>query len=125
MNRLLLLLTLPLFGCPATETLDPSLEAIQEEVFALSCSFSTCHGGNAPQSGLDLQNMQASFDTLVDVDGVDASLMRVVPGDAEASLLYQSLLDDVEGVGIMPRDGELESYKIEAIRQWIDDGAEF
>lgn len=125
MNRLLLLLSFPLLGCPAEEALDPTLDAIQSEVFELSCAFSSCHGGNAPQSELDLQNKQSSFDTLIDVEGKDASLVRVVPGDPDASLLYQSLLDDVEGVGLMPRDGELESYKIEAIRQWIEDGAEF
>lgn len=128
MNRLLfvvcVLLALPLVGCPEEETLDPTLDAIQAEVFSKSCHFSTCHGGDGAQSGLRLDNAQDSLDTMIDVDGVDANMVRVVPGDAENSLLYQTLLQAVEDVDLMPKSADgLAQYKIDAIKQWIDDGA--
>jgi hypothetical protein len=126
-RMLLLLLAVPLLGCPEPgETLDPTLDAIQEAVFGKSCHFTTCHGGDNAQSSLRLDNKQDSFDTLINVDGLDASLVRVVPGDAEASLLYTSLLESVEDVDLMPKSADgLDQYKIDAIKQWIDDGAEF
>lgn len=128
MNRLMvLLIALPLFGCPTEEeTLEPTLDAIQEAVFGKSCHFSTCHGGEGANAGLRLDNKQDSYDTLVDIGGVDAFGVRVVPGDAEASLLYRTLLAPVEDVDLMPKSADgLEQYKIDAIGQWIDDGALF
>ncbi len=129
MKRLLLsLFALPLLGCPTepTETLDPTLDAIQAEVFGKSCHFSTCHGGEGAQSGLRLDNKQDAYDTLINIDAVDASLVRVVPGDADGSLLYVTLLDSVEDVDLMPKSADgLDQYKIDAIKQWIDDGAQF
>ncbi len=117
-----------LSGCPTCpeETLDPTLDAIQAEVFSKSCHFSTCHGGDGAQSSLRLDNKQDAYDTLVGVDGLDANMVRVVPGDPEASLLYQTLLAPVEDVDLMPKSADgLAQYKIDAIRQWIEDGAAF
>ena len=126
---LTLLIALPLLGCPTEEeTLDPTLDAIQEAVFGKSCHFSTCHGGDGANQGLGLRldNKQDSYDTLIDVPGVDASPFRVVPGDSANSLLYQTLLQSVEDVDLMPKSADgLPQYKIDAIKQWIDDGAEF
>ena len=124
---LLLLFALLLLGCPTDEeTLEPTLDAIQEAVFGKSCHFSTCHGGEGANAGLRLDNKQDSYDSLVDVNGVDAFGVRVVPGDAESSILYLTLLGSLEDVDLMPKSADgLAQYKIDAIRQWIDDGAQF
>ena len=122
------LLALPLLGCPTgpQETLDPTLDAIQEAVFSKSCHFSTCHGGEGAQFGLRLDNKQDAYDSLINVDGMDANMVRVVPGNSAASLLYQSLMNEVDDVDLMPKSADqLAQYKIDAIRQWIDDGAQF
>ena len=47
----------------------------------------------------------------------------IVPGDAEASLLYRSVAH-APGLEGMPEDEpRLEPRELEAVRQWIDDGA--
>jgi hypothetical protein len=111
-------------GCPG-DTLEPSLTAIQDEVFSPSCAFSSCHGGANPESGLDLTTAALSYASLVGVDGVDSSMVRVVAGDAESSLLYRTMLEEVDNVGLMPKGNlePLEQYKLDGIRQWINDGA--
>ncbi len=119
-------LMLLLVGCPTEPPgpdYEPSLTNIQERLFSESCAFSSCHGGNDPESGLDLSSAALSFDTSIDVEGVDAAMVRVVPGDAENSLMYQALLDEVEGVRLMPVGDDIDAEEIEALRLWIEDGA--
>lgn len=120
---------LPLFAlltACTTQTLEPTLTAIHSEVFNISCAQSSCHGGSNPEEDLDLTSPEAAFASLVGVDGHEADMVRVVPFDAENSLLYQCLLGEVEGVSLMPEGAiePIDQYKIDGIKQWIDDGAE-
>ena len=47
----------------------------------------------------------------------------VVPGNAEGSRLYQSLLG-TNGVSLMPPGGRWSINDINKVKKWIDDGAE-
>jgi hypothetical protein len=47
----------------------------------------------------------------------------VVPGEAEASVLYQVLTGD--GRPRMPQSGPLDESTIETVRVWIEAGADY
>ena len=96
---------------------------IQNSVFNPICT--GCHGGNRPPAGLSLQ-AGSSFATLVNVrSSQDAPLTRVIPGNANDSLLIHKLEDANPPVGVrMPRGGApLAQSTIDMIRAWIDAGA--
>jgi hypothetical protein len=125
-------------GCPngqvecdgvCIDEIEPTLRSIQAEVFSISCSTaSTCHDANGPEQGLDLSSLAASEASLIDVDSTQVpTKVRVAPGDSSASYLMNKLLgvDIPLGTTRMPQldpDG-LCAPKIDAIEQWIDDGA--
>lgn len=96
-------------GCAAgAQKVDFSKQV--QPVFAHSCY--QCHGKAAQMAGLRLDSK--------------ASAIRrsVVPGRAAESPLYQR----VAGLGDQPRmpmGGKLEAAQIEAIKRWIDEGAEW
>lgn len=69
-----------------------------------------CHKGDEPP---DLRD-DVSYEDLI--NGF------VVPGDAEASILYKSLLK-LDGVSLMPPEGQWPDSKINLVKRWIDQGA--
>jgi hypothetical protein len=104
----------------------PSLQSIQDNVFTTSCA--GCHTGptsNLLPAGLDLTSEAQSYAALVGVASLWVpALDRVTPGDADNSYLIQKLEGTASGgaqmpLGLMP----LGQTTIDAIRQWIDDGA--
>jgi len=128
-SRLLLALSLLpcllMAACPTPEpAYEPKLSVLQTEIFFPSCGSASCHGGSNPQSGLDMSTAQSSFDTMIEVEGVEAAGTRVVPGDPEASLLYQLMFDDVDDARQMPIGYQLPAAELESIRIWIDEGAQ-
>ena len=112
-------------GCPPEETIAPTLTDIQAQIFDNTCSFDSCHGGSTPEAALDLSSASASLAGLV---GVESSQndgdVRVVAGSPDQSLLYLALLGDVGSVNQMPVGYEHTSDEIEAIRTWIEEGAQ-
>lgn len=70
-----------------------------------------CHSGNEPP---DLRN-DVSYDELLSG--------YVVPGDANASVLYKSLLG-IDGISLMPPGAQWPDAKINLVRDWINQGAE-
>lgn len=74
-------------------------------ILTAKCSF--CHGPSTQTAGLDVTN----YDSLI---------LRVVPGDPDASLLYEFI-----SLGEMPPSGytQLTENEIVAVAQWILDGA--
>ena len=69
-----------------------------------------CHNGSEPPN---LEDM-VSYDELLNG--------YVVPGDADASILYKSLLG-IDGVSLMPPGSQWPDAKINAVKDWIDQGA--
>lgn len=124
-------------GCPTGQVecdgvcideVEPTLTSIQTNVFEISCTASACHDANAPAEMLDLSSLAISETNLIDVDAEQVEGKRVTSGDSSASYLMNKLLGD-EGMAAnttqMPQldpDG-LCTPKIDAVREWIDDGA--
>lgn len=82
----------------------------QTDIVPLWVQCTGCHkaGGDAP-------NMEDnSYDNLLD--------SYVVPGNAEASILYKSLLG-IDGVPLMPPGSQWPDSKINLVKTWIDQGA--
>jgi hypothetical protein len=115
-------------ACPAPpDEREPTLSAIRTDIFEPRCSATVCHG-NGGARGLDLVN--EPFEGLVNVASVaDPDILRVAPGDPDASLLYQVLQGPVPDAEVgelqqMPIGAEVDDADLEQIRQWIADGAE-
>ena len=117
-------------GCEHADPLDPNrieptLSSIQMNIFNLNCAFSGCHGGATPQLGLNLSAGQVRA-TTVNVQSVEnANLFRIAPGDPDNSYLVWKIEGRPEIAGErMPRGrAPLPQDQINAIRQWIADGA--
>jgi hypothetical protein len=108
--------------------LQASLDSIQANVFAVSCAFSGCHSGPAGPglpTGLDLTSADASFAVLVGVASVEVpTVLRVTPGDPDASYLVRKLEGTAAVGGQMPAGSPpLDQATIDVIRAWINSGA--
>jgi hypothetical protein len=104
------------------EPIPAMLTAIETEIFARNCTFSSCHGASA-QKGLSLAS--PAHASLVGVASSEVPAMaRVAPGDPDGSYLLHKIQDPTPADGVrMPPDQPLPAYKIEAIRGWIAAGA--
>ena len=104
-----------------------SLSADVQPIFTSNCALSGCHAGAAPVQGMNLSLGQA-FSNIVNVPSNESSLLRVTPGDPDASYLVhkiQGTQSTVGGSGArMPLGGQLSAGEIETIRSWITAGAE-
>jgi hypothetical protein len=103
---------------------EPTLQAIQKNVFTPSCALSFCHG-DAMMADLDLRE-GSSFGELVNVPSVeDPSRFRVEPFNPDDSYLICKLEACSTMIGQqMPLiGGPLDQPVIDVIRQWITDGA--
>lgn len=109
-------------GGPAAS--GPTLASIQSKVFSVSCAVAGCHGGSSVQQGLRL-DAGFSAANLINVPSPrNAQLIRVVPGDPDASFLIQKL-EGTQTLGDrMPQFGPyLPQATIDEIRLWIRNGA--
>ena len=104
--------------------LQPTLASIQDNVFTVTCAVSNCHGGAGAQYGLRL-DPGFSAGNLINVPSPrDPNLIRVVPGDPDASFLIQKLQGTQTLGNRMPDGGPyLTTATVNVIRQWIQDGA--
>lgn len=112
----------PISGGGSGGPVTADFQSIQENVFTPICS--KCHiGGGAPE-GLQLDAAH-SFNLLVGVPSAERpDLLRVKPGDPDNSYIVHK----IEGVDItggqMPlNEMPLSQPTIDAIRQWITNGA--
>ena len=99
-----------------------------------SCTFSACHAGPMPDAGLDLTAANALAELIgVNSQQCGASSKRVVPGDPDASYLFDKLLG-IEMCGMtsvkMPRNPPMgqsappwTDANTEVFRAWICGGA--
>lgn len=115
------LLSLSVAGCSKP----PPLSQIEQTTFVRSCSLSTsCHAGASAAGGLDLKT--GAFEHLVNARSMQApSKMRVVPGDPDASYLFEKITNNKPTVGkrMPPNSDPLPDEEIEMIREWIAGGA--
>ena len=120
-------------GCEHADPLDPNridptLSSIQLNIFNLSCALSGCHDGvgtNLP-GVMDLSAGQTLAST-VNVQSIEnPNLFRIAPGDPDNSYLVWKIEGRPEIVGArMPRGRDpLPHEQIDAVRQWIADGAQ-
>lgn len=103
----------------------PTLDSIQANVFTPICS--ACHTGqgSALPASLNLTDAEASMLSLVGVASIEEpSIERVAAGDPDNSYLVQKLEGTASTGARMPLGGApLEQATVDAIRQWIADGA--
>ena len=117
-------------GCEHADPLDPNqieptLSSIQTNIFDLNCALSGCHAGPNPQLGLDLSAGQARAN-MVGVPSVQrGTVLRIAPGDPDASYLVWKIEGRPEiGGQRMPRGrAPLAQAQIDLVRQWIAAGA--
>lgn len=105
--------------------LEPTLSSIQSNVLTNSCALSGCHTGPDPQQGMNLSAGQ-THDNVVNVPSNERpELDRVEPGNPDASYLVHKIEGRAGIVGQRMPLGRspLSQQEIDAIRQWIADGA--
>ena len=116
------------------DELDPnSIEGLHARVFFPTCANSGCHDGTFEP---DFRTIESSYNTLVWQPIIKNNPQgsyeyRVVPGEVNASVLWQRLNIDIDGQsGIMPLvvepdsdwDEEKDNY-LNNIQNWISGGA--
>lgn len=104
-------------------TLQPTFQSIQANVFTPVCT--GCHAGAGAPLGLRLDE-GSSYALLVNAPSAEVpSLLRVQPGNPDASYLIQKLEGTAAVGSRMPLNGPpLPASTIAVIRQWITDGAQ-
>jgi hypothetical protein len=110
-------------GNPPSGPITADFQSIQEHVFTPICS--KCHVGASAPEGLQLDAAH-SYNLLVGVPSAEeAGLLRVNPGNPDASYMLQKI-EGVAGIvgGQMPLgETPLPQDTSDAIRQWISNGA--
>lgn len=104
----------------------PTLTSLQSTIFTPRCALPFCHATDSPQQGMPL-SQGMTFASTVGVNAIELSgFKRVAPNDAASSYLYMKVAGDPRIVGSrMPADGTtLSASEIEAVRAWIDAGAQ-
>ena len=109
---------------PPPTGLQPTLASIQDNVFTVDCAVSGCHGGAGAQQGLRLDPGFAAGNLINVPSPRDPNLIRVVPGNPDASFIIQKL-EGTQTLGDRMPDGGpyLQQSTTDVIRQWIQDGA--
>lgn len=119
------LVTVFALGCGSGDPVEPTLTSIHDKIIQRSCNSEACHGGSTPEGDLDLSTAESAYAALVGVTSdVEPTYTRVVQGDPDNSLLYMVLLGTVGSLDQMPPGFALAADEVEAVRQWIEDGAE-
>lgn len=78
-----------------------------------------CHGPDAQEAGLRFDQRDAALAEL------DSGAAAIVPGDPEASELLFRVSDEAGEARMPPEGPPLAQGEIEALREWIADGARF
>ena len=109
---------------PPLTGLQPTLASIQDNILTVNCAVPGCHGGAGAQQGLQL-DPGFSYGNLYHVPSPrDPNLIRVVPGDPDASFIIQKLQGTQTLGDRMPDGGPyLTTAEVNVIIQWIQDGA--
>jgi hypothetical protein len=111
-------------AAPVTPAFEPKLSNIESKVFGPSCGLSdACHGGDNPQKDLRLVPPVGSLLDRMSKEVPGRKL--IVPGDPEASFLYEKIASATPAFGNrMPdKNPALAPGVVAAVREWILAGA--
>jgi hypothetical protein len=122
------------YGCHTVEpapVVDPTLSSIQTNIFDKSCSTpGACHGGDSPKAVLSLEPGKSYQSLLFGKIQNDTALKyyrgRVVPNKPDSSFLCAKLMGMLrpdEGDRMPDRLNSIPQLYIDAVRQWIANGA--
>lgn len=102
-----------------------TLTELQNEVFTTRCAIPNCHAGANPPQGMNLSAGQTHANVVNVPSNELPQYLRIHPGNPTDSYLYMKITGDPRiGGSPMPlTGGPLAADQIEAIRQWIEDGA--
>jgi hypothetical protein len=124
---LALVCALPLAGCESLEDRPADFDYIHTAIVRPSCATAACHSEITVQSGLDLSTRDSAYEALVrrpcgsTDEPADERGVNVDPGHPETSPLMSWLRGEYNDT--MPPDMPLPAIEIEAIEQWILEGA--
>lgn len=133
---LILAYSIAAWGCEHAgplETIDPggnggtvTFSDIQTSILDRHCAIPSCHVGAGAPWGLDLSEGEAYGNLVSVASGQMPALLRVKPGDPDSSYVVWKVEGDPRISGLqMPRGRDpLADAEMEAIRNWIADGAE-
>jgi hypothetical protein len=133
-------------GCGGAAQGPSTFSAIDQQIFKISCEFSSCHSKAGANAAGHMNLMDGAYAALVGVPADNAQAksegkLRVKPGDSANSMLFIKLNiapvnDPSTGVsceqqnpvvgygGCMPQsNAPLDSGTIAGIKKWIDGGA--
>ena len=99
-----------------------------QPILTANCALSGCHAGASPAQGMNLSVGQA-YANIVNVPSNESGLLRVKPSEPDSSYLVHKIQGTQGSVGgsggRMPLgSAALSQTQIDAIRQWITDGAQ-
>ncbi len=109
---------------------DPTFSAIHDQLLVTStCTLSECHGSD-PRGGLDFRLgkdavLAALMEPTLEENGAVEWPWRIVPLKPDESFFFAKLVQDRPpgALGRMPPGLNLLSCQIEAVRTWIENGA--
>ena len=112
-----------------TQSIPATLKSLQANVFTPNCIGAGCHSQTQPAALLSLDSSNA-YQSLLDTIQNDAARpsypCRVVPGKPDSSFLVAKItghLTPVEGEQMPQRVKALPQYQIDAVIEWIKEGA--
>ena len=101
----------------------PTLDEIQAGIFSPTCATAGCHAGATASAGLDLSDADTSHAALVGMPSSQGTLL-VAPTLPDDSYLVHKIEGNQAAGQRMPLGAApLSQPEIDAIRQWITDGA--
>ena len=93
-----------------------TLEYVVVTVLRPNCANAQCHSSFKYEFEYRFDTVEHAQQSLVN----DTNGQAVIPGDSEASLLFQVLIRDTSDPPRMPYDQPLPTSDIALIKQWID-----
>lgn len=105
--------------------LSTSFASIQANIFTPNCATSGCHTGNAPKEGLQLDEGYSYAEIVNQPSNRKTGAVLIISSDPDNSYLIQKVegADGIVGTQ-MPKTGPLLTpEKIQAIRNWVSEGA--
>lgn len=121
-------------GGPDTCSVEATFTSIHDTILSTNrCALPGCHAGQNPGGDLDFEaGKQAVYDALLNGGTTNSGASgqypdRVVASDSANSYFYLKVSETSPPGGMsgrMPPGPPLQDCQIQAIQQWIDDGAQ-